>query len=124
MKNKKIILAFTLTIVFLLVMVAGVKATNDVSQIPIIEPDNNNTMNMENSTPDANSQNPTDYNNQNVPDYNSTASTNNEVNNSVGNNETLPKTGVAEDTALFVFIIACIVSAVYAFVRIRNYKNI
>ena len=37
---------------------------------------------------------------------------------------TLPQTGVAEDTALFVFIAICIVSAIYAYIKIRNYKNL
>lgn len=111
MKNQKIILVFTLIIAFLLVMATFVKATNDT---PLqVAPPNIQTNNPTN--------NEVNNNNTNAPIIGNT--TNNNTTNNTATN-TLPQTGVAEDTALFVFIAVCVISAVYAFVRIRNYKNI
>ena len=115
MKNQKIILIFTLIVAFLLIMVTFVQATND---IPLeINPPNIQTNNPTN--------NEVNNNNTNAPIIGNTTN-NNTVNNTTNNTatNTLPQTGVAEDTALFVFIAVCVISAIYAFVRIRNYKNI
>ncbi len=120
MRNKKCILVFTLIIAFLLLTITCVQATDDnpLTIINTQEPTTSN--NQENNTVTNNQQNNT-VNNTQAPII-STNTTNNTANNTATN--TLPQTGVAEDTALFVFIAICIVSAVYAFVRIRNYKNI
>lgn len=114
MKNQKIILIFMLIIAFLLVMATFVQATGDLP-LNIADPNRNNTTGNEQSN-----------NNQvgnNVPGPVIGNTTNNNTTNNTATN-TLPQTGVAEDTALFVFIAVCVISAVYAFVRIRNYKNI
>ena len=108
MKNKKLIIVFMLVITFLALMVTFTKATDNVEQLPTIDSSNN----------------PSDQNQAN----NTTAPiTNNNVapvtNNGTSGN-TLPQTGVAGDTALFVFIGVCVVSAVYAYFRIRKYNSI
>ena len=110
MKNKKCILVFVLMIAFLLVTATFSSATND-NPLEIIR-DNNTTSNNQTNTGANNEQNLAPI-----------TSTNNTNNNNAANN-TLPKTGVAEDTTLVVFIAVCVVSAVYAFVKIRNYKNV
>lgn len=111
MKNQKIILVFALIAVFLLVMTSLVSATdNNTIQInPPVGAGNNQVTNDQQS------------NQLNITGQNNTV-TNNQVNNSTNN--TLPQTGVVEDTTLFVFIAICVVSAVYAFIKIRNYKNV
>lgn len=38
------------------------------------------------------------------------------------NSETLPKTGVTEDITVMFFIIVCVISAIYAYKKIRDYK--
>ena len=115
MKSKKLVFVFGIVIALLLLaIVPSVQATDD-NPLQIInglsnneqannEVGNNETNNVVNNTENT------------VPIINNaqnTASTN-----------TLPQTGVAEDTALFVFIAICIVSAIYAYIKIRNYKNL
>ena len=112
MKNKKLMIVFMLVITLLLGMVSFTKAAdndNEVGQLPTIDGSNNPS-------------------NQNNPTNNTPAPiTNNNVepvtNNGTSGN-TLPQTGVAGDTALFVFIGVCVVSAGYAYFRIRKYNNI
>ncbi len=134
MKNKNYILVFTLIIAFLLVMVSYVQASNGNNGNPLIII--NNTGNNEAGNDQTGNNNVAQNNQQSSPNN---VQTNNQQgnllsnnitrNNTVGNNatngtanNTLPKTGVAEDSTLIVFIAICIASAIYAFVKIRNYK--
>lgn len=48
--------------------------------------------------------------------------TTNTSTNTNGNGNTLPKTGVTEDITVMFFIIVCLISAVYAYKKIRDYK--
>lgn len=113
MKNQKIILIVTLIVAFLLVMATFVKATNDTPlQAAPPNTEANNQVNNNTNAPIIG----------NTTNNNTVNNTTNTTNNTATN--TLPQTGVAEDTALFVFIAVCVISAIYAFVRIRNYKNI
>ena len=110
MKNKKYVIVFTLIAAILLIMVSGVV---NASSSPL-------NLDVENQTPNAQVNEP--VNNQ---VQNNTAQNNTVQNNTVNNKtNSLPQTGVAENTALFVFIAICVVSAIYAFVKIRNYKNV
>lgn len=106
MKNKKLIVVFILIVAFLLVMVNYTKASDATDELPTIITNSNNN-NVQNSA-----------NNANVNKTNITPNTNS------GNNGTLPQTGVQGDTTLFIFIGICIVSAIYAYVKIRKYNNV
>lgn len=53
---------------------------------------------------------------------NTNALTNNTANNMT--NTTLPKTGVANSTSVIVLITICGISAIYAYNKIKNYKNV
>ena len=113
MIGQKIIIVFALLAVLILGMVSSVKAS-DIGTLPIISTDGGN--NEENTT------------------------TNNVVNNSENNNEVvepktniqntnsatdkLPQTGVSGDTALYIFGGVCVVSAIYAYIKIRKYNGI
>lgn len=109
MKNKKLIAVFMLVITFLTIMVTFTKAT-DMPSLPTIDEGNKPTSGNEvNNTP--------------APIIDNNNVTNNVVNNGTSGN-TLPQTGVAGDTALFVFIGVCVISAGYAYIRIRKYNNI
>lgn len=108
MKNKKLIIVFMLVVTFLALMVTFTKATDDVGQLPTIAQGNNP------SNQPTNTNTPAPITNNNVTPV---------TNNGTSGN-TLPQTGVAGDTALFVFIGACAVSAIYAYFRIRKYNNI
>ena len=87
----------------------GTSTTNPISTI-------NNTI-----TPVTTNTNTTNTNttNKNTTNTN-TANTN--TNSSVYNNTSLPKTGV--DYSIIFIILACVVCAVYAFIKIRDYNNI
>ena len=112
MKNKKIMLVFIAMIILVMAIMPIVKASENNPFNILNEDDTNNTQNATNDEkPAANSEKPT------INDEPNTENTN------VAENK-LPQTGVAEDTTLFVFIGICLVSAVYAYTKIRNYKNI
>ena len=108
MKNKKLIIVFMLVITFLALMVTFTKATDDVGQLPTIDQGNNPT------NQDKTNKTPAPIANNNVEPV---------TNNGTSGN-TLPQTGVAGDTALFVFIGVCVASAIYAYFRIRKYNNV
>ena len=112
MKNKKIMLVFIAMIILVMAIMPIVKASENNPFNILNEDDTNNTQNATNDEkPAANSEKPT------INDEPNTENTN------VAENK-LPQTGVTEDTTLFVFIGICLVSAVYAYTKIRNYKNI
>lgn len=108
MKNKKLIIVFILVIAFLLMMVNFTKATDDVGQLPTISTGNN----------------PSNQNQANEPTNTPAPITGNNATNNGTSGNTLPQTGVAGDTALFVFIGVCVVSAGYAYFRIKKYNNL
>lgn len=112
MKNKKIMLVFIAMIILVMAIMPIVKASEENPFNILNEDDTNNNQNATNSEkPATNSEKPTVNNETNTENTN------------VAENK-LPQTGVAEDTTLFVFIGICLVSAVYAYTKIRNYKNI
>lgn len=112
MKNKKIMLVFIAMIIFVMAIMPIVKASDNNPFNILNEDDTNNTQNATNDEKTAaNSEKPT------INDEPNTENTN------VAENK-LPQTGVAEDTTLFVFIGICLVSAIYAYTKIKNYKNI
>ena len=112
MKNKKIMLVFIAMIILVMAIMPIVKASEENPFNILNEDDTNNTQNATNNEkPATNSEKPTVNNETNTEN---TKKTKNK----------LPQTGVAEDTTLFVFIGICLVSAVYAYTKIRNYKNI
>ena len=136
MMNKKVVLIFIALVIFLLMIIPSVKAA-DNNPLEVIDPSGNvqrnNTITNEN-TNNIISNNETTYNNittnnetnTNITNNTINNTTNNIVNNNVGNTaeNKLPQTGVAEDTTLFIFIGICLVSAVYAYMKIRNYRSI
>lgn len=112
MKNKKIMLVFIAMIILVMAIMPIVKASEENPFNILNEDDTNNTQNATNDEkPATNSEKPTVNNETNTENTN------------VAENK-LPQTGVAEDTTLFVFIGICLVSAVYAYTKIKNYKNI
>ena len=112
MKHKKIMLVFIAMIIFVMAIMPIVKASDNNPFNILNEDDTNNTQNATNDEkPAANNEKPT------INDEPNTENTN------VAENK-LPQTGVAEDTTLFVFIGICLVSAIYAYTKIKNYKNI
>lgn len=115
-KFKKIVVLLVV-VVLMLGISMKVKATDnpiDVTNLltsnTVAEPDNTNTTNsiLQNSTTN------TAGGSVVQPDTNKTEG-------SSENN--LPQTGVTEDITVMFFIIVCAVSAIYAYKKIRDYKN-
>ncbi len=116
MKNKKLMIVFILVVAFLLLMATYTRATNDVPPLPTIVTGNN----------EANIPNNNETNNTatNAELNNNTLNISGNTDNNTVKNDTLPQTGVQEDTTLFIFISICIVSAIYAYFKIKKYNNI
>ncbi len=108
-KNKKFIIVFILMMVFLFTNVTFTQASDKVEDLPVIDSDLNEPI-IE----------PTQNNVEN--NVEKPINTNND--NSIANDSKLPQTGVASDTTLFIFIGICILSSVYAYVKIKKYNNV
>ena len=54
---------------------------------------------------------------------NNTTNNTNGTNNVVNNTEKLPQTGLTEDITIMFFIVLCVASAVFAYVKIRKYNE-
>jgi len=116
MKNKKLMIVFILVVAFLLLMVTYTKATNDVAPLPTIVTGNNEANNPSN--------NETNNTATNAELNNNTLNISGNTGNNAVKNDTLPQTGVQEDTTLFIFIGICIISAIYAYFKIRKYNSV
>ena len=84
---------------------------------------NSNTNNTNTNNANTNTNN-TNANNANTNTNNTNANTNNAVNSSSYNNTNLPKTGIAETGSVVCIVFALAVSAIYAFKKILDYKNV
>ncbi len=112
MKNKKIMFVFILIVAFLLVMTSYTQANEGFEQLNILQGNGTSNEDTNNETVGNNVQSGNAINN---------IETNNQVNT---NTNSLPQTGVEDNPTLFIFIAICIVSAVYAYIKIRKYNNI
>ena len=124
MKNKKLLIVFILILTFLLANVTYVMATDNVDQLPtiVIDPDGNNEEANNEQAPDNNEQ--TNNEQANNEELNIIANEEENEEENVSNDEKLPQTGVQGDALLVIFITVCIISAVYAYFRIRKYNDI
>lgn len=128
LKSKKVlILLVSLMVVVLGVAISlPVKAT-DSGTLPL-----DNLLAGLNSTTDTNT---TDTNTTNTNSTNNTNTTNttntngtviqpttNRISNTTSGNN-LPQTGVTEDITVMFFIIVCVIVAIYAYKKIRDYKS-
>lgn len=119
-KMKKVIMVAMIVLIScaLVVMSTTVKATDsalDISGDLNISTGNETTANTTNGniTPSMNTTGNSDVIQpvtSNTTEGNSTT-------------DTLPQTGVTEDITVMFFIVVCTVSAIYAYKKIRDYKN-
>lgn len=118
MKNKKFVIVFGLIVLFLLAVVPYTEATGNELLVIV-----NNQENQQNEI--GNNEVNNEVNNQLNNEVNNVVNNEQNTTNTQANNEQgMPQTGVAEDTTLFIFIAVCIASAIFAYTKIRNYKNI
>ena len=84
---------------------------------------NSNTSNNSSNTANTNSNSSNNTANTNNTNKSSNM-TNNTNNSSVYNNTSLPKTGSADSIPVAMLVVVFGISAVYAFKKVRDYKNI
>lgn len=126
MRKSNLIKVISILVVSLMVMlfstnVMAAETNNGFTDLtPTVD---NNTTNgtSNNNTANSNSANNTNRNNTS----NNTNRTNNTNNSSIYNNtNTLPKTGVTDSIPVAVLLIVFAISAVYAYKKIKDYRNI
>lgn len=125
MKKSNLIKVISILVISLMVMLfsTNVMAAETDNGFTDLTPrvDNNTTNGTSNNTANSNSANNTNRNNTS----NNTNRTNNTNNSSIYNNtNTLPKTGVTDSIPVAVLLIVFAISAVYAYKKIKDYRNI
>ncbi len=125
MRKSNLIKVISILVVSLMVMLfsTNVMAAETDNGFTDLTPrvDNNTTNGTSNNTANSNSANNTNRNNTS----NNTNRTNNTNNSSIYNNtNTLPKTGVTDSIPVAVLLIVFAISAVYAYKKIKDYRNI
>lgn len=129
MRKSNLIKVISILVVSLMVMlfstnVMAAETNNGFTDLtPTVD---NNTTNgtSNNNTANSNSANNTNRNNTSN-NTNRTNRTNNTNNSSIYNNtNTLPKTGVTDSIPVAVLLIVFAISAVYAYKKIKDYRNI
>ena len=125
MRKSNLIKVISILVVSLMVMLfsTNVMAAETDNGFTDLTPrvDNNTTNGTSNNTANSNSANNTNRNNTS----NNTNRTNNTNNSSIYNNtNTLPKTGVIDSIPVAVLLIVFAISAVYAYKKIKDYRNI
>lgn len=126
MKKSNLIKLFSILLISAMVMtfstsvLAADNDTNGFTQLTLNNADNNtNTGNTNTNTNNAN----TNTNNTNTNRSN-TNNTNNTNNSSIYNNTNLPKTGVEDSIPVAMLVVVFGISAVYAYKKIKDYRNI
>ena len=125
MRKSNLIKVISILVVSLMVMLfsTNVMAAETDNGFTDLTPrvDNNTTNGTSNNTANSNSANNTNRNNTS----NNTNRTNNTNNSSIYNTtNTLPKTGVTDSIPVAVLLIVFAISAVYAYKKIKDYRNI
>ena len=131
MKKTNLIKVISILLISVMVMwvATTVNAADDNSYNDLtstLTGNNSNSSNNSSNTANTNSSNNTANTNSNNTNNtnNSSNMTNNTNNSSVYNNTSLPKTGAADSIPVAMLVVVFGISAVYAFKKVRDYKNI
>lgn len=124
MKKSNLIKLFSILLITVIVMMFSnnvLAADNTFNELPLTSANNTNT-NTDNTNTNTNNTN-TNRTNTNTNNTNTTnrANTNNS---SIYNNTNLPKTGIEDSIPVAMLVVVFGISAVYAYKKIRDYKNI
>lgn len=127
MRKSNLIKVISILVVSLMVMLfsTNVMAAETDNGFTDLTPrvDNNTTNGTSNNTSNSNTNNTNNTNRNNIS--NNTNRTNNTNNSSIYNNtNSLPKTGVTDSIPVAVLLIVFAISAVYAYKKIKDYRNI
>lgn len=131
MKKTNLIKVISILLISVMVMLFAttVNAADDNSYNDLtstLTGNNSNSSNNSSNTANTNSSNNTaNTNSNNTNNTNNSANMSNNTNNSsVYNNTSLPKTGAADSIPVAMLVVVFGISAVYAFKKVRDYKNI
>ena len=127
MRKSNLIKVISILVVSLMVMLfsTNVMAAETDNGFTDLTPavGNNTTNGTSNNTSNSNTNNTNNTNRNNIS--NNTNRTNNTNNSSIYNNtNSLPKTGVTDSIPVAVLLIVFAISAVYAYKKIKDYRNI
>ena len=117
LKSKKILFLVIVLLVVIGIMTSQVKATSDTLNLDDLLNSNStaNTTSNEVENTVANTDSNSTLGGQVVQ-----PTTNNDNSESTNN---LPQTGVTEDITVMFFIVVCVILAIYAYKKIRDYKS-
>ncbi len=121
MKKSNLIKLFSILAISVMVMMfsTNVLAANNTNGFTELTVSNGNTENSSSNTNINKNNANTNINNTNV----NTNKTNN-TNSSVYNNTNLPKTGIEDSIPVAMLVVVFGISAVYAYKKIKDYRNI
>ena len=128
MKKTNLIKVISILLISVMVMLFAttVNAADDNSYNDLTSTlTGNNSNSSNNSSNTANTNSNSSNNTANTNNTNKSSNmTNNTNNSSVYNNTSLPKTGAADSIPVAMLVVVFGISAVYAFKKVRDYKNI
>jgi len=116
-KSVKIILIITISLIILLVTKSVLAVSNFTDLTNTVSGNNTSSLNSANNSATNNTTN----NTKNNTSSNNVLTTNNTSN---YNNSSLPKTGVESSIPSVILVVVFTISAVYAYKKIQDYKNI
>ena len=127
MKKSSLIKVVSILLISLMVMLftTTVNAAEEVDLYNELTLDNSNTANTNTNTANTNTNTANTNTNTNNTNVNTNRNRNTNTNNSsIYNNTALPKTGIGDVVPVAALIVVFGISAVYAYRKINEYKNI
>ena len=128
MKKSNLIQVVTILLVSVMVMLFSTTVNAETTLDPInmqaLESNSNSNSNSANNTNTNNTNKANNTNNTNTNNTNKANNINNTNNTSSYNNSSLPKTGIEDSIPVAALVVVFGVSAVYAYRKIKEYKNI
>lgn len=126
MKKSNLIQIITILLVSIMVMLFSTSVNSETTLDPINMQalESNSNSNSANNTNTNNTNKANKTNNTNTNNTNKANNINNTNNSSVYNNNNLPKTGIEDSIPVAALVVVFGVSAVYAYRKIKEYKNI
>lgn len=127
MKKSNLIKVVSILLISLMVMLftTTVNAAEEVDLYNELTLDNSNTANTNTNTGNTNTNTANTNTNTNNTNVNTNRNRNTNTNNSsIYNNTALPKTGIGDVVPVAALIVVFGISAVYAYRKINEYKNI
>lgn len=129
MKKSNLVKLFSILVMSVMVMmfntnVLAANDTNGFNQLPLGNNSSSNTNNASgntNTNQNSTNTNTNSANNTNSTNRNNTTSANNS---SIYNNTNLPKTGIEDSIPVAMLVMVFGISAIYAYKKIKEYRNI